>query len=87
MKKTSSLRASESGVIHHLGLIILSVVVLAGVSFAIFQVVQKNADSNDAPVSINADSEEEGPSEKDVANELNQAQNDANKSDDNAEAL
>jgi hypothetical protein len=57
MKKTTSLRSNEAGVIHHLGLIVLVLVVVAVAGFAGFRVWQ-NANSNEGTETVEVNQSE-----------------------------
>lgn len=64
MKQIQSLRKSESGVIHHLGLFILGAIVLVGIGFAGYTVFQQNQNDSDAPITVNIEDSEDADGEQ-----------------------
>lgn len=71
MKQIQPLYKSESGVIHHLGLLILGILVLVVIGFAGYKVMENNKDngSNNDEVTVQVDESQDADDEEDLSPE------------------
>lgn len=82
MKQSKSLRSNELGVIHHLGLIILAIVVVSAAGFAGFRVWQNSNDNGNKTETAEVDP---GESDGTADNPENQPQDEVSSADQDAE--